>query len=172
MLVQASVAEMLSLQQWFSSAEQQQSWGGDSFSYPCNADVFLSQLCRPATTSFSLICQQSGELLAFGQLCDRFGCHHLARIAVAPPHRGTGLSRVLLTELMLKALADTPRAFSLYVHRHNLPAIALYTSVGFVVSKAPEAENERLYFMTLSEDSARQLTKAYLRDISRSADAH
>lgn len=172
LLVQASVAEMLSLQHWFTSAEQQQSWGGDSFSYPCTADVFLSQLCRPATTSFSLICQHSSELLAFGQLCDRFGFHHLARIAVAPLHRGTGLSRVLLAELMLKAFAETPRSFSLYVHRHNVTAVALYTSFGFEMSATPEAENERLYFMTLSEVRARQITAAYLRDINRSADAH
>ena len=34
-LVLASVAEMLQLQNWFTSAEQQQSWGGDNYDYPC-----------------------------------------------------------------------------------------------------------------------------------------
>lgn len=163
---------MLSLRQWFASAEQQQIWGGDSFSYPCTADAFLLQLQRPSTQSYSLICQNTGELLAFGQICDRFGYNHLARIAVSPEHRRLGLSAVLITELMLKALADTPRAFSLYVHRHNLPAVTLYTSIGFTLSAAPEAENTRLYFMTLSETHARELTDAYLNDINHSADAH
>ncbi len=164
-LVLASVSEMQQLQNWFSSAEQQHSWGGDNFAYPCSQVQFLAQLCRPATTSYSLIAEQDGSLLGFGQLCDRFGCHHLARLIVSPTLRGQGLAKVLLSELFIKALCQQPKIFSLYVHRHNATAIKLYRDIGFTISAQPEAENERLFFMTLSAEQALAQANHYLSSL-------
>ena len=162
-LVRASRTEMLQLQSWFNSAEQQHSWGGDNFFYPCSAAEFLSQLCRPNTSSYSLIAEQDGRLLGFGQICDRFGCHHLARLIIAPQERGVGLAKILLYELMIKAQSESSRPLSLYVHRHNDIALNLYRRIGFTIQPQPETENDRLYFMTLSQQQTKSLLQTYLQ---------
>lgn len=161
-LVLASVAEMLQLQSWFTSAEQQQSWGGDNFDYPCTELYFLQQLCRPGTQSYSLVDSDTGTLLGFGQLCDRFGCHHLARLVIHPNHRRKGLAKALIGELIIQALGQQRRNISLYVHRHNNVALQCYTGLGFKRSTPPEAENPRLYFMTLAADMAIDNVNHYL----------
>jgi RimJ/RimL family protein N-acetyltransferase len=171
-LVLASVGEMQQLQSWFNNAGQQHSWGGDNFCYPCSASQFLSQLCRPATDSYSLITTENASLVGFGQICDRFGCHHLARLVIAPSFRGQGLAKALICELIIKALSQQPRTFSLYVHRHNTIAVKLYTDIGFVITTQPEAENKRLFFMTLSPEQALKLTNSYLQHVNHSVDGH
>mgnify|MGYP006146466103 CR=1 FL=1 len=170
-LVLASVGEMLQLQHWFSSAEQQQSWGGDNFDYPCTELRFLQLLCRPGTQSYSLLDSDNNTVLGFGQVCDRFGCHHLARLVIAPTHRGKGLARTLIYELFIKALAEQPKPFSLYVHRHNTLALQLYIALGFVITAPPEPENQRLHFMTLEAATAHTLVQGYLSDVNRRVDA-
>jgi ribosomal protein S18 acetylase RimI-like enzyme len=166
-LVLASVAEMCQLRSWFNSADKQHSWGGDNFAYPCNELRFLQQLCRPGTQSYALISSDPAdngtELLGFGQLCDRFGCHHLARLVIRPDCRGHGLAKVLIYELIIQALGQQQRDISLYVHRHNSIAVNCYQQLGFVISPPPEAENSRLYFMTLTVAAAIAGAERYLQ---------
>lgn len=166
-LVLASVSEMCQLRSWFHSADEQHSWGGDNFDYPCNELRFLQQLCRPGTQSYALIssaqADNSTELLGFGQLCDRFGCHHLARLVIRPDCRGHGLAKVLIFELIIQALGQQQRNISLYVHRHNTIAVSCYQQLGFVISPPPEAENSRLYFMTLTVAAALAGAERYLQ---------
>lgn len=164
-LVLASVSEMSQLRSWFDNAEQQQSWGGDNFVYPCSELQFLQLLCRPGTQSYSLLDSNSGALLGFGQLCDRFGCHHLARLVIAPTLRGQGLAKTLIFELIIQALSQQRRDISLYVHRHNLIALQCYQQLGFNIATPPEAENPRLYFMTLPADTAITAANHYLRQV-------
>jgi ribosomal protein S18 acetylase RimI-like enzyme len=161
-LALASIAEMQQLQRWFHSAEQQQSWGGDNFDYPCSELRFLELLCRPGTQSFSLLADD-GTLLGFGQICDRFNCHHLARLVIKPELRGQGLAKVLLFELIIQALSRQQRTISLYVHRHNAIALQCYRSMGFQLSPPPEQENQRLYFMTLTPEAAIRDANHYLQ---------
>lgn len=162
-LVQASLGEMLQLQHWFSSAEQQQSWGGDNFDYPCSGARFIQLLCRPATQSYSLLDSDHNTVLGFGQVCDRFGCHHLARLVIQPSQRGQGLAKILISELIIQALSQQYRNISLYVHRHNSIALQCYISLGFTISAPPEAENSRLHFMTLTADAAIAGVNRYLQ---------
>uniref|UniRef100_UPI004047D95E GNAT family N-acetyltransferase n=1 Tax=Rheinheimera sp. TaxID=1869214 RepID=UPI004047D95E len=169
-LVLASQYEMQQLQRWFNNAEQLHNWGGDSFDYPYTAQQFIAQLCRPATQSYSLITGHAAQWVGFGQLCDRFGCHHLARLVIAPTHRGKGLARTLIYELFIKALAEQPKPFSLYVHRHNTLALQLYIALGFVITPPPEPKNPRLHFMTLEAGAANALVQGYLSDVNRRVD--
>ncbi|MDP2713935.1 N-acetyltransferase [Rheinheimera sp.] len=164
-LALANIAEMIQLQSWFVSAEQQQSWGGDNFDYPCSERRFLELLCRPGTQSYSLSDAHSGELLGFGQVCDRFERHHLARLVIRPQHRGKGLARVLIFELIIQALGQQRRDISLYVHRHNKIAVQCYSRLGFTASPPPELENSRLYFMTLTATEAISRANQYLAQI-------
>lgn len=161
-LVLAGLAHMQQLQSWFASAQQQQSWGGDNFDYPCTELRFLELLCRPGTQSFSLLTQDD-SFIGFGQICDRFACHHLARLAIKPELRGQGLAKTLIFELIIKALMQQQRTISLYVHRHNTIALRCYHSLGFNISPPPEQENQRLYFMTLTADAAISAANAYLQ---------
>ncbi|MEO3865513.1 GNAT family N-acetyltransferase [Rheinheimera fenheensis] len=166
-LALASVAEMCQLRRWFNNADEQHSWGGDNFAYPCSELRFLQQLCRPGTQSYALIGSDqqdsSTELLGFGQLCDRFGCHHLARLVIRPDQRGQGLAKVLIYELIIQALGQQQRNISLYVHRHNTIAVSCYQQLGFVISPPPEVENSRLYFMTLTVAAAIKGAEQYLQ---------
>ncbi|WP_215397212.1 GNAT family N-acetyltransferase [Rheinheimera oceanensis] len=165
-LVLASVSEMLQLQHWFSSAEQQQSWGGDNFDYLCTGLRFLQLLCRPGAQSFSLLDSDNNTMLGFGQICDRFGCHHLARLVIHPQQRGKGLAKALISELSIQALSQQYRDISLYVHRHNSIALQCYTSLGFEICPPPEAENPRLHFMMLQADKAIVSVNRYLQQQS------
>lgn len=162
-LTNASHSEMQQLQSWFHSAEQQQSWGGDNFEYPCNPQRFMQQLCRPSTQSFSLTRQADNALLGFGQICDRFNCHHLARLVIHADYRGQGLAKKLISALIVTAQTQQNRPMSLYVHRHNRHAVLCYQSFGFKISAPPEQPNDRLYFMTLAGETALQQAKAHLK---------
>lgn len=162
-LALANIAEMQHLQSWFNSSEEQQSWGGDNFDYPCSELRFLELLCRTGTRSYSLFSTEDNQLIGFGQICDRFGCHHLARLVIAPEFRGQGYAKTLIAELIIQALQQQPRTISLYVHRHNTVALKCYQSLGFTISAPPEQENARLHFMTLSATDALQYANTYLQ---------
>jgi ribosomal-protein-alanine N-acetyltransferase len=56
----------------------------------------------------------------------------LVRIAVAVPHRRTGLGRRLLTEVATSARAEGARRMMLEVGAANEPALRLYGGEGFV----------------------------------------
>lgn len=163
-LALAGYADMQQLRTWFNSADEQHSWGGDNFTYPCSELRFFEMLCRPGTQSFSLLDEQE-QLIGFGQICDRFGCHHLARLVINPKQRGNGLASVLINELIIVAMQQEKRPISLYVHRHNTVAVKCYQKLGFSVSPPPEAENERLFFMTMSADNAIARANLYLQSI-------
>lgn len=168
-LVLANISEMLQLRGWFNSAAQQQSWGGDDFDYPCTKQHFLELLCRSGTTGYSLLTEDHQQLIGFGQLCDRFGCHHLARLTILPTCRGQGLAKILINELIIEALQQQRRDISLYVHRHNDIALTCYKSIGFRTSSPPEPINNRVYFMRLPFEQALTLANTYLASSSENA---
>lgn len=161
-LALANINEMLQLRTWFHNAAQQQSWGGDNFDYPCTELRFFELLCRPGTTGYSLLNSANEELIGFGQICDRFNYHHLARLAILPTRRGNGLAKLLINELIIRALQQERRDISLYVHRHNDIALRCYKSIGFSISPPPEPENNRLHFMLLPLERALTLANEYL----------
>lgn len=164
LLTESSAEELFQLKNWFTSAAALESWGGDGFYYPSLLPLFLQNLCRPASVAYSLLSNEQTQMLGFGQLCDRFGKHHLARLAIHPDHRGKGLSRVLICELLLKGLAAEQRDFSLYVNKQNHIALHCYQQLGFSFAPQPEEENEQLYFMLLTSEQALQQCQAYLND--------
>jgi ribosomal protein S18 acetylase RimI-like enzyme len=129
---------------------------------PAAGGVFSNCCAGPA---HSLSDAHSGELLGFGQLCDRFERHHLARLVIRPQHRGNGLAKVLIFELIIQALAQQRRDISLYVHRHNKVAVQCYSRLGFTAGPPPEQENSRLYFMTLTATEAISRANQYLAQI-------
>ncbi|MFA6189961.1 MAG: GNAT family N-acetyltransferase [Candidatus Staskawiczbacteria bacterium] len=73
-----------------------------------------------------------------------FRKNHIARmgIAIAKEHRGAGLGKYLVTEIIKLAkreLKPTPKFLQLEVYENNKPAIALYKKMGFkIVAKIPK----------------------------------
>jgi len=61
-------------------------------------------------------------------------------IAVDPEHRGKGLGRFFLQEI-IRRMSPRARVFTLDVRKSNLPAIKLYRSLGFTVVR----ERPRFY---------------------------
>lgn len=159
----ASVDDMLALRQHFSSLTEVQLWGGEGFNAPLTRSRFMQQLQLKDTESFVLE-GQDGDV-AFGQLCDRFGKHHLARLLVFPQVRGRGFGKQLIVHLCQQGLRQNPRLdFSLFVYKSNTVAVSLYKSLGFAETAQPQPHRDDLMFMTLSSDAA----KAMLRNTNSS----
>lgn len=152
----AGIDDCLAISRCFQNATELSQWGGDGFAFPVNKLQFLHQLHKPDTESYRLM--SGSSIVGFGQICDRFAKHHLARLLVMPGHRGKQLSYVLLLCLMARALQQNPKLdFSLFVFKHNHLAAHCYRQLGFREAKQPGTNNPDLIFMQLLNQQARIL---------------
>jgi mycothiol synthase len=80
-----------------------------------------------------LLAERSGELVAFCWLKVEDGQGELYVLGVAPGHAGAGLGRALLVRGLRAVAADAgaPELVDLYVDGDNVPAVKLYTRLGF-----------------------------------------
>lgn len=89
---------------------------------------FLSQLARDNPNSF-LVVTIDNEIVGYGVI-DHWEDHdHLISIAILPRHRRKGLGEKLLVEL--ERTRDKGRSLRLEVRQSNLPAINLYSKMGY-----------------------------------------
>lgn len=152
----ATVDDCLAISKSFDSLNAITEWGGEGFLFPVQTQQFLLQLHRPDTESYLL--SRQGIAVGFGQICQRFGRHHLARLLILPGARGKGQSYLLIQSLIAKALQQNARLnISLYVFKHNTRALHCYRQLGFVETKQPGPHHPGLYFMQLDLDKAQQL---------------
>lgn len=155
-LQHATIDDCLALSRCFDSAAALSQWGGEGFVYPVNKLQFLHQLHKPDTESYQL--SRHGTAIGFGQICDRFGKHHLARLLVLSQHRGNQLSYVLLLSLIARALQQNPRLdFSLFVFKNNDLAAHCYRQLGFTEKPQPGSSHPDLRFMQLANKDAKAL---------------
>ena len=135
---------------WFPDAQSVDIWGGPVFRYPFTRETFLEDCHVDMMVSYSLLDAHAG-LAAFGQLYDRQGRGHLARLVSNPAMRRQGAGRRLI-EMMVDAirLEGTYTEASLFVYRDNVPARECYLSLGFTVTDYPDDApmEERCYFLT------------------------
>lgn len=157
-LSQASIEDCLYIARQFSSQTELTDWGGEGFIYPMKRQQFLQQLFKPQTRSYIL---SSNQTCGFGQICERFDKHHLARLLICAPFRQKRYSYVLVLCLIQKALKQQNRLdFSLFVFKHNQAAIQCYQKLGFEIAPQPMAEHPSLYFMVLRYQKAQQIIAA------------
>jgi ribosomal protein S18 acetylase RimI-like enzyme len=137
-LTNASDTDIPKLMTWFHDARSTQEWGGWVFRFPFDDKTFREDVQLSELDSF-VARSESGELIAFGQVRNKYGRGHLARLAVAPKHRGRGLGRDLVSSLCQKAteLFDCSEN-SLFVSKTNVAAICCYTRLGFHDAPYPE----------------------------------
>lgn len=138
------------LMDWFTNEHDVRQWGGPQFEYPFSARSFRRDCHWPGMDSFSLR-DTAGVLQAFGQFYARDGHINLARIAVRPDSRGSGIGRALMSRLMAAGgMALELPCFSLYVYRDNDAALRCYRSLGFEIRPSPPEQQlaDDCHYMT------------------------
>lgn len=135
-LVATTQSHFRELRSWFPDRRSCEVWASPAFPYPFTETTFMEHV-RPELPSFSLI-GDAQELLGFGQYYLRVGRCHLARLVVAPSHRGQGLGAFLVRGLCRRGCRNLgARECSLFVLPDNLPARRLYRRLGFVEAAYP-----------------------------------
>jgi len=154
-LLEPDDADIDELMSWFPNAHSVDIWGGPRFRYPFTHDSFRDDGGFEEMSSFCLR-NPAGAMAAFGQVYDRHGRCHLARLITHPEMRRQGVGKRLIAMLIKAArqLYDYPEC-SLFVYRDNLPAYRCYLAMGFKVQDYPDDApmKDRCYFLTRATDS-------------------
>lgn len=141
-IVEASDGHIRALMSWFDDAPSVRTWGGPRFRYPFNERTFRDDLKLQDMHSYALI-GDSPEMIAFGQTYLKAGRGHLARLAVAPSHRGKGVGVALVERMVEKAREQFACSeYSLYVLSENAAARRCYEKAGFREAVAPGRNEE------------------------------
>lgn len=143
---------------WINDQRELSNWAGPNFRYPFTLMSFTEDLRLGELSSYCLAStnveatNDADNLLAFGQFYQRLDKCHLARLLVAPKHRGNGLVKVLIQSLSELGRREFGLdGDSLFVLPDNTAAIRAYTSVGFEVLDYPEQSPlEGCLYMTRS----------------------
>ena len=148
-LSKATSDDVEALMQWFPEQDDIVVWGGPSFRYPFTRETFFEDVCWQTMASYRL--SMAGDFVGFGQLYERDGRIHLARLIVRPDMRGRGAGKRLI-ELLLEAGSEvfSGSEYSLFVYRENIPAYECYRSLGFEVGEYPSdmPHADVCYYMT------------------------
>jgi ribosomal protein S18 acetylase RimI-like enzyme len=73
----------------------------------------------------------NGEIIAVGRIATADSWSILTRLFVDPAHRGKGVARILMANLLAAAKGDGATKVALQVDNENGAALALYQSMGF-----------------------------------------
>ncbi len=157
-LTPATPQQLESMQQWFTTREQCQQWGGPAFRFPVTEKSFTED-CRFAQLPSYALVNADNALLAFGQFYPRLNHCHLGRLAVNPQHRQRGYAITLIA-----ALSDCGsgqlglRECSLFVLANNPAAILLYRKLGFtpVDYPADDIALDNFLYMTVPSQHLQQ----------------
>lgn len=146
-LADADIDELMS---WFPDAGSVDIWGGPQFRFPFTRESFLED-CQVGNMASYCLRDPNGEMAAFGQLYDRHGRAHLARLITNPAKRRQGVGKRLIT-LIIEAATQSGNytEASLFVYRENTPAHRCYLALGFVVQDYPDDARmkDKCFFLT------------------------
>jgi ribosomal protein S18 acetylase RimI-like enzyme len=149
-LTNAQSADIDALMSWFPDQASVANWGGPEFRHPFDRETFRED-CRWQKMASFVLTDANVRQLGFGQLYERSGRTHLARISVNPERRNRGVGRILVSKLMEEGerLFGLPES-SLFVRTDNLVARRLYTSLGFAIAEFPKGApmQDICYYMT------------------------
>ena len=140
---------------WFPDPESVDIWGGPEFRFPFTRESFREDChLEDVLQSFSLR-RPDGRMAAFGQIYDRHGRGHFARLISHPSMRRQGAGRRLIKLLIRVAREQLGfNEYSLFVYRHNEPAYRCYLDLGFTVQDYPEDAKmkDKCYFLTRTQE--------------------
>lgn len=135
---------------WFNDPDSVDIWGGPAFRFPFTPESFRED-CRVARMPSYCLWSPDGGLAAFGQWYERDGRGHLARLVVNPGMRRTGAGRRLIESLLARIASEHDYdEYSLFVYRHNEPALNCYRKLGFGIRDYPAGApmRDRCFFLT------------------------
>jgi ribosomal-protein-alanine N-acetyltransferase len=129
-------------------------WPGKNKNVLLTQQEFPDILVLPGHLSFALS-EPDQEVMGFGQIwTNSAGVVNLVRILVAPDLRGQGLGKKLCALLLDHAtqVLGAP-SVKLRVYRNNLPAVAVYRSLGFEAIES-ESNAEVLAMLAMTKPQA------------------
>lgn len=139
-LVEASELHLNQLMTWFSSDEDCTRWGGPGFRFPFDEIRFQEDLRWQEFYSLALV-TATGQMVAFGQLYEKYNRMHLARLVVHPAQRRKGYGRMLIEKMLVVGPSLIEQdTYSLNVYADNEAAISCYHQLGFEVIPSPEQD--------------------------------
>ncbi len=104
----------------------------EAFPYDAwSAETFWSELARVPQAAFYVVATRGRRLDGYAGIAYIDSDAHLQTLAVSPNSQRSGLGRQLLSVVLAEAIRHGASRCLLEVKIDNLPAIALYTSVGF-----------------------------------------
>lgn len=118
---------------WAGSVEEAQWWCSRDEVTP---ETVAGWAAEPDVEAYGLV--QAGELVGYGELWLDDDEVELARLIVAPAHRGRGVGRRLVGELTAQARRRQPAVF-MRVHPDNAPALRCYAAAGYRPVPAEQA---------------------------------
>lgn len=125
------------------------------FSEPWSEKALLEETENPAACFLTAV--ENGEVLGYAGMHTVLSESYVDNIAVFPEHRGRGVGRALTQALIDRAKAENGAFITLEVRASNVPAIALYTALGFqkagVRRNFYTAPREDAWIFTLSFES-------------------
>jgi len=133
----ATESDLFTLMDWFNSLEDVQQWGGPRMCYPFSLAQLKKDIRWDVAQSFALAAND--QLLGFAQVFDRYGCLHIAQVAVNPARRGEGLGAVLVESIFAQT-KTLSKDYSLFVLTSNKVAKKLYEKLGFTIEQSPPGE--------------------------------
>ncbi|MEU4565947.1 GNAT family N-acetyltransferase [Micromonospora sp. NPDC023956] len=110
---------------WASSVEETRRWCSRDEVTP---ETVAGWAADPEVEAYGLV--EAGELVGYGELWPEDDEVELARLIVAPAHRGRGVGRRLVAALTGEAVRRQPAVF-MRVHPANTPALRCYAAAGF-----------------------------------------
>ena len=139
MLRRATLGDLVSVASWIASPRECELWAGPRLPFPLDIATLPARIDFDEARTFAL--SEADQLVAFGQIVPKaLRRAHLARIIVAPAVRGCGHGERLIRLLIDEARRLSHQRVSLNVDRDNVPAIALYSKLGFREADRPADE--------------------------------
>lgn len=137
------MAHIHELMAWFPDEPSIRVWGGPVFRYPFTEESFLHDVHWERMATF-VLADERNAMVGFGQLYNKVGRAHLARLVVSPSQRGKGNGSALVRLLIDKGCELFPYTEnSLYVMRTNERAMRCYLKFGF--EEVPMPHGERVH---------------------------
>jgi ribosomal protein S18 acetylase RimI-like enzyme len=137
-----TLADLEIVASWITSARECEVWAGWRVRYPIDAKTLPAAIQFEDAVAVSLV-DGGDRLAAFGQLIVKESQRgHLARLIVSPERRGKGFGEALVRALLDHAGAAGCGRVGLNVDCSNLPAVRLYTKLGFRDAARPDDEPE------------------------------
>ncbi|QSH42254.1 GNAT family N-acetyltransferase [Lentisphaerota bacterium ZTH] len=130
----AQYDDLKTIIKWIKSSGEAKLWGREKIRYPLSVETLIDDIKFSSHHSYSFF--SDGKLFGFAQIIDiEENTGLIARVIIKPELRGTGYGKRLFKALIRHCDSNCYAQLTLKVYKSNSPAINLYRSFGFQISK-------------------------------------